>query len=902
MNWKTINWFVYPLIGFLLLALFSLTQAFQFLEYQFYDISLNVLPSPEEDERILLVEIDDPTIAEVGTYPLGRDVVADGTVHFWENSTSHVVFDSDFIDRSPRGINETYLTEEVPRHVQEGLAEIESYGAGLADAFASGQLPADALPDYLSDYSLYTQDMEDFILEAVDNVILDKDQYFGARVGLLGKAIITIGMLDEKDSYVTDDRRDGALRFSLPNVSDPDLTAMEAKDIRPSILPISSRALALGFPRVYIDEDGVRRRIDLIYRWEDQYYPQLGFAVVLDLFKPRGYEISKKGITLLGVNHPEKGPIDEFFIPLSSSGKMMINWPHSKFLDSFRHLSFLKLLVHDIYADSLLHNLEQLESWGVMAMYDGENPLDYLYYGEDYLNQAMSGDTTLSGEEYRQIRNSAFQSIQEMVNSPLEENVINEIAGLLENPDFPEAQKSALGEMLNALPVLMDNLEELSREILIIREELYADLKGSLIVLGYTGESTQDTGVTPFENRYMNMGLHGAVMNTVLMESFIDDWPLWGSLTASLIITILLMIVMRLGSTWQSMGAAIAVWIIGLTGLTLVFRLTGTYPGFLLPLLSSILTSIILLILKFLMESKEKGFIKNAFGQYLSKDVINNILDDPSQLSLGGEEKELTAVFTDVKGFSTISEQLTPTQLVALLNKYLTSLSDIILDHKGTIDKFEGDAIIAFFGAPHELENHALSSVLSAIEMKKVEKELNKEFLSGDKPMSPSPLLTRIGVNSGPMVVGNMGTTRKMDYTIMGNAVNLAARLEGVNKEYNTWTLCSHFTYERVKNDIVARALDRVRVVGIHEPVQLYNLVEEKALAKPELLEQIELFNNAMALFNNRYWEEAEKAFTMYSEIFKEDETPEVYITRCRNYLKKPPSANWDGVYNLTKK
>jgi adenylate cyclase len=803
---------------------------------------------------------------------------------------------------APRGINDSYLKEEIPRQVSNSLSEVESFGSGLADALASGQLPFDALPEYLEQYKSYTQDMEDQILDSINHVILDKDQYFSQRVALLGKAIITIGMLDAKDPYVTDELRVSASRFALQNVTQKGKVLSQADDIRPSIGPISSQALALGFPRVYIDEDGVRRQIDLIYQWEDQYFPQLGFAVVVDLLQPQSFEITKKGITLKNINHPTEGPMEEFFIPLTRTGRMMINWPHAKFLDSFRHLSFLKLLVHDIYYKNLMENLEQLKSWGVLDMYTGENPLEYLYYAQDYFDQALSGDTTLTGEEYRQIRDAAFTAVQTMTNSALEQDAAAEISFYLQDPNFPEDQKETLSAMLNALPVLMDSLDEISAEILKLRGEIFADLQNSLIVLGYTGESTQDIGVTPFENRYMNMGLHGAVINTILQEDYMDNWPLWISILISLGFTALLILVMRSGNTWQSMGAAVGVWIFGLVGLFLVFRFTGIYPGLLMPLLSAALTSLILLILKFITENQEKGFIKNAFGQYLSSDVIDNIINDPSQLSLGGAEKELTAIFTDVKGFSTISEQLTPPQLVTLLNTYLTAFSDIILDHNGTIDKFEGDAIIAFFGAPHDLKNHALAAILSTLEMKKVEKILNKDFLSGENPLSPSPLLTRIGVNSGPMVVGNMGTTRKMDYTIMGNAVNLAARLEGVNKEYNTWTLCSHFTYERVKYDVVARPLDRVRVVGIHEPVQLYNLIEEKAFATNEMMEQLELFNQAMDLFNSRKWEDAEKAFAMYFEIFKDDLTAQVYLNRCQTYMKKPPSENWDGVYNLTNK
>jgi adenylate cyclase len=374
----------------------------------------------------------------------------------------------------------------------------------------------------------------------------------------------------------------------------------------------------------------------------------------------------------------------------------------------------------------------------------GENPLEYLYYAQDYFDQALSGDTTLTGEEYRQIRDAAFTAVQTMTNSALEQDAAAEISFYLQDPNFPEDQKETLSAMLNALPVLMDSLDEISAEILKLRGEIFADLQNSLIVLGYTGESTQDIGVTPFENRYMNMGLHGAVINTILQEDYMDNWPLWISILISLGFTALLILVMRSGNTWQSMGAAVGVWIFGLVGLFLVFRFTGIYPGLLMPLLSAALTSLILLILKFITENQEKGFIKNAFGQYLSSDVIDNIINDPSQLSLGGAEKELTAIFTDVKGFSTISEQLTPPQLVTLLNTYLTAFSDIILDHNGTIDKFEGDAIIAFFGAPHDLKNHALAAILSTLEMKKVEKILNKDFLSGENPLSPSPLLTRI--------------------------------------------------------------------------------------------------------------------------------------------------------------
>ncbi len=260
----------------------------------------------------------------------------------------------------------------------------------------------------------------------------------------------------------------------------------------------------------------------------------------------------------------------------------------------------------------------------------------------------------------------------------------------------------------------------------------------------------------------------------------------------------------------------IAFVILVLVAGTVLFVTTGIYAKVLTPTLAVFFTFLTLAFIKFLKTAKEKSYIRNAFGHYLSTDVINELLTNPDKLKLGGEKKYMTAMFTDVKGFSTISEQLDPSDLVKLLNEYLSAMSDVILEMKGTIDKYEGDAIISFFGAPIELPDHALRACKAAIQMKKIETELNKKFI--ESKMAPTPLLTRIGINTGDMVVGNMGTARKMDYTIMGNSVNLAARLEGVNKQYGTWILTSEYTMNNADSELTIRKLDRVRVVGIQTP------------------------------------------------------------------------------------
>jgi adenylate cyclase len=201
------------------------------------------------------------------------------------------------------------------------------------------------------------------------------------------------------------------------------------------------------------------------------------------------------------------------------------------------------------------------------------------------------------------------------------------------------------------------------------------------------------------------------------------------------------------------------------------------------------ITYILDVVFRFIYAENDKRFLRQAFSTYLSKDIVDDLVNHPEALALGGSEKNVTALFSDIKSFSTLSEQLTAPQLVSVLNEYLTAMSDVILDYSGTIDKYIGDAIVSFFGAPMDVPDHAFKACASAVRMKQIEKKLNETRLAdGTLPM---PIYTRIGINTGKMVIGNMGTDKKMNYTMMGNHVNIAARLEGVNKVYASWILVS---------------------------------------------------------------------------------------------------------------
>ena len=315
-------------------------------------------------------------------------------------------------------------------------------------------------------------------------------------------------------------------------------------------------------------------------------------------------------------------------------------------------------------------------------------------------------------------------------------------------------------------------------------------------------------------------------------------------------------------------------------------------------LIACFLTTGIINLYLFMMERKQKGFIKGAFSQYLSPTVIDQIVENPDMLQLGGEKREMTPFFSDIQGFSTISEGLTPEELVQLLNEYLTAMCDIVSSYHGTIDKFEGDAIIAFWGAPLELPDHATIACHAAIDMQKKNEEMRKTLREQNRPM----LYTRIGMSSGPVVVGNMGSADRMDYTMMGDVVNLAARLEGVNKFYQTFTMISQSTYDLAKDDIDTRQLDVIRVVGKKEPISVYEVLERKNQTSSEKSGVVEKYLKALKLYEERNFADASKEFEKVLAIDPDDGPSLTYVKRCGVFLETPPEKDWDGVYTFTEK
>jgi adenylate cyclase len=282
----------------------------------------------------------------------------------------------------------------------------------------------------------------------------------------------------------------------------------------------------------------------------------------------------------------------------------------------------------------------------------------------------------------------------------------------------------------------------------------------------------------------------------------------------------------------------------------------------------------------------------------MSAEVVDEIMRNPDAIKLGGEKKEITILFSDIAGFTTISERLQPEELVTLLNRYLSAMTDIIRRHRGNVNKYLGDGIMALFGAPLGESNHATLACYAALDSQAALTVLRDQWKKEGLP----DIVARIGINAGPCIVGNMGSQTRLEYTVMGDCVNLASRLEGANKFYDTLILLGPRTVELAKNDIEVREVDLLRVKGKNEPVVVYELLERKGQLSPQRMKTVSIYSEGLAAYKTRDFTAAKARFTEALELDPVDGPSRVYLERSLEYVQAPPSEGWDGVYVLKSK
>lgn len=424
-------------------------------------------------------------------------------------------------------------------------------------------------------------------------------------------------------------------------------------------------------------------------------------------------------------------------------------------------------------------------------------------------------------------------------------------------------------------------------------------LKDKIIFIGATAVGIYDLRVTPFEENFPGVETHANIAENILQKQFfksIPDEPIYMLLFILIFGLILSFAIARTGAINGSLVALATLFVIYFIDKYIIFH-QGIVIAIVLPLLLTISIYTLLTVYKYLTEERNKKELKGTFQKYVSPAVVNEILSHPEKIKLGGRKENMTVMFSDLRGFTTLSEKLDPEVLSAFLNRYLTPMTRLVFKHDGTLDKYIGDAIMAFFGAPISYKDHAKKCCITGLEMLEKLKELNKEF---EKEQLP-PLDMGIGINTGDMSVGNMGSDIVRSYTVMGDAVNLASRLESINKSYGTKIIISEFTYKQIQPDFTVRELDWVRVKGKQLPVKIYELISNKKVEE-HLKEALEAFTQGFNQYHTRNFDLALESFTRALNKIPHDVPAQLYVERCQEYIQNPPPENWDGVYEFKTK
>lgn len=447
--------------------------------------------------------------------------------------------------------------------------------------------------------------------------------------------------------------------------------------------------------------------------------------------------------------------------------------------------------------------------------------------------------------------------------------------------------KSGTHQSFSAAAIIQAELHLQAGELANIDPAIF---KNKYVFFGFSAPGLKDLRPTPIDGDYPGVEIHATLLDNLLTNDTIKPVPepaFWLALlllslaaSCSIIFSSSLMGLVLSFMLFTALPVGIG---FALYELNYWWHIVATEMAVMLALVGSVTVN-------YLTEGKQKRFIRSAFNQYLSVDVINQMLENPARLTLGGEKRELSIFFSDIQGFSTISEKLNPEQLVQLLNDYLTDMTDIIMEEGGTLDKYEGDAIIAFWNAPIQQSDHAMRICRAVLRCQRTLEARREEF----HQRTGAWMYVRIGVHTGEVVVGNFGSKKRFDYTMLGDAANLASRLEGANKYFGTYTMISESTWLQTQQQFIGREIGTIKVVGRNTPVTVFELL---GFQGETLAADILKYNQGLELYKQG---QLKQAAHIFAELL-DDPVANVYLARC---LKEQDhlSADWTGIWVLDEK
>ena len=783
-------------------SIFSGAGLLQKFELRVYDILLATRPITEKAPDLALVEVDDASLDKLGPWPWSRDIIADVLLRLREVGAKTAVFDIEYLSLSKVAVN-------------PDDAQLLMQKAGTSEG---AQIAAEVF-----------RDNDEFFSKAV--------QFFGNTWLTINKEQI-VSVNEEDDEYA---RR----RFLITDVDDKNDLIKKGNDAENKIngttlgfSPAHHRFIKMangaGFTNIIVDKDGTRRRVELLNKQKGGYLGQLVFAPLVKQLDVRS--ITRKGNTLILHDALKKnGKRGDIEIPLDQNGCMLIHWAPGEYVDSFKHESVMIINQLCECEDALLSNLAEFtrlsltDAEGVPLSYNAEvagilEDWEYIKNFRSYIFDNLNGfdiDGNLVASEnsmgesveelqasYFEARKEFFKRVQNFYSGPYKSEIQVAVESLLGTGAIDSEDAQSIQVFFDEC---FDGVKSLTELYLDTFDGIQKKLNGAFCIVGNMATGSTDLGNTPFKNYYPNVGTHANVYNTITTGQFLTPLSAWWAIgAAAVLFAVFALATAKAKPSIQNITGGIII-AFSIAAAFVFMTLFSVYVPIVAAILIEFSAYLALMILRFASNERERALIKSKFGAYVAPEVVEQIIQNPKYAQVGGDNKELTALFSDVRKFSKFTEIVNningeergAEQLVAALNNYLGALSDAIQSEQGTIDKYVGDEIVSFFGAPIDDPDHAFHSCAAAIKMREAEEKINKEFFKefkypkcAERPWKevaaeenwddaqtkkylayvaeynsngwiPMLLQSRVGLNSGRMVVGNMGTDKKLNYTIM---------------------------------------------------------------------------------------------------------------------------------------
>ena len=679
-----------------------------------------------------------------------------------------------------------------------------------------------------------------------------------------------------------------ASRTPLPETGDEEVP--KGNQVVPPVSVLTEAAAGLGVVNAVADLDGKVRRAHLFWEFRGHLLPHLSLVVLAQQLRVPLESIRLRpgvSVTLPGARLPGRGEAPrDIVIPVDRQAAALINWA----------LAPRAVRARRPYGGSFKH----VSAATVLELWDIEDVLERTYLALDQYSGGRGGPLLEQLKELE--RTGAEPAKAQQVRTELE-GVRRDLRQFLarqvdqsERRLRASSDEAERAELRAALKPLQEDLQVLERREARRRElldYLRPIVSGATSIVGTTFTAGTDFHPVPFHNNLPGVLLYSHLLNMVLEGRFLRRAPPAAAIAAILLSGLgagLLSATLRASRsgflTLLVAGGSVAVSYAGFVGWGLWLDAVG-------PAVTPLVAFSLVTAYRQLTEERQKRWIRNVFQHYLSPEVVTEVLEQPDLLGLRGRVQEVTIFFSDLAEFTSIAERLAPEELTQLLNDYLTPMTDIIQTHGGCLDKYEGDLIMSFFGAPVHYPDHALRACFAALGNQAHLARLREEFRRQGRPL----LYARIGLATGAVRVGNMGSEMRFDYTVMGDYANLASRLEGVNKLYGTSILISESTRREAGDALCVRELDLVRVKGRAEPVRIYELLAKAGELPPEWEPLLRAYARGLDLYRRRQWQEAAQSFQQALTHRPQDRPSTVLLERCRGFLAEPPPEDWDGVF-----